>query len=147
MSSAGKYIVALSLLLSFGAFAHEGEQQEEGKGADMHLLPKPIPNPAKATRPSKVVLESPAALSKVPAGAVTLKWQEAKGAESYQVQVATDPNFKWLVTNEFFVKGNSFELKNVEAGKQYFWRVAGMNPNSDPEYLKGFFTNSMFLAQ
>ena len=146
MSSAGKYILALTLVFSFGALAHEAEQESE-HGANMHLLPKPIPNPAKATRPAKVVLESPTALSKVAAGSVTLKWQESQGSESYQVQVATDPNFKWLVTNEFFVKGNSFELKNVEAGKQYFWRVAGMNSNSDPEYLKGFFSNSMFEVQ
>jgi hypothetical protein len=147
MRQLGLWLV-VCLMASLNAFANEGGHGggHEG-GANMNLLPQPTPNKEKGTRPSKVTLESPAALSKVSGGAVTLKWSESKGATAYHVQVATDPNFKWLVTNENFVKGNTFEVKGLEAGKQYFWRVAGMNPDHTTEYVRGDFVWSSFTAQ
>lgn len=124
------------------------EHEEKSKtGANLHLLAPPALNRAKATRPGKVILETPAAFAKVQGGSATLKWTESQGADSYHVQVATDPNFKWLVKNENFYKGTSMDVGGLEAGKQYFWRVAGMKGDNDPEYIKGFFANSSFEAR
>lgn len=70
-----------------------------------NLFPKPEADKSKTTRPGKVTLLEPKALSSVQGNQVTLKWKEATDADSYRVQVATDPNFKWLVANEDFYKG------------------------------------------
>ena len=113
-------------------------------GANLNLLPPPAPDVNKATRPDPVVLEAPAAMSKVSGAATTLKWKPAQGATAYLVQVATDPNFKWLLVNEQSVQGTTYELKNLEVGKQYFWRVSGTKADNDPSYLKGDFGRSMF---
>jgi len=143
-------LLVLGLVTPFALRAETPHEEHGGKshtGANLHLLAPPEANRAKATLPAKVTLESPAAFAKIAGGSTTLKWTESKGADSYQVQVATDPNFKWLVKNENFFKGNSMELSGLEAGKQYFWRVAGMKADNDPEYLKGFFATSSFEAK
>lgn len=135
-------LLTLTFALSNSALAKSHES-----GANMNLLPPPQADHAKVAKPAGVVLESPAAMSKVTGGSATLKWKEASGATGYLVQVATDANFKWLVANRSFHKGTSFEVKGLEAGKQYFWRVAGMKEDNDPSYLKGPFGRSMFEAQ
>lgn len=156
MRSFATSLLVLSFVIPFAlkaetphedAAAEHTEHEETHNGANLHLLTPPMVNRAKATRPGKVALESPAAFAKVQGGTATLKWTESKGADSYQIQVATDPNFKWLLKNENFYKGNSMELGGLEAGKQYFWRVAGMKGDNDPEYIKGFFTMSSFEAR
>jgi hypothetical protein len=124
------------------------EAAEKSKtGANLHLLGQHPLDRSLTTRPSKVTLESPEAFAKIQGGTATLKWTESKGADSYHVQVATDPNFKWLIKNENFYKGTTMDLSGLEAGKQYFWRVAGMKADNQPEYLKGFFTMSSFEAR
>lgn len=142
--------LGLTLSLSIHVFAAGGEGKGGGAhrhGANLHLLPPPAPEASKVTRPSKVTLEAPKAMSKVSGGSATLQWSASTGADKYMVQVATDPNFKWLVVNEVNVQGTSYEVKGLETGKQYFWRVAGMKADNDPSYLKGDFARSMFEAQ
>ncbi len=101
----------------------------------------------KATaRPAVVELTEPRFLAKI-SGPTRLEWKEAPGANVYHVQVATDPNFKWLVANEHFVKINSFEFAKPAAGNKYFWRVAAYNTNNDSGYNKSNFTSSVFVAK
>lgn len=155
-------VLALGLALSMASVsfaAGDAGHGEEGAhdaghgghaprhGANLNLLPPPAADTNKTTRPTPVVVEAPAAMSKVTGGATTLKWKESKGATNYLVQVATDPNFKWLVVNDPKVQGTTYEVKNLEAGKQYFWRVAGVKADNDPSYLKGDFGRSMFEAK
>lgn len=108
--------------------------------------PQPVANPALATRPGRVSLIEPKALSKVKAGAVTLKWNPVEGVESYTVQIATDPRFKWFVANEQFVKADSFQTPALEVGT-YYWRVAAKKPGNDAGATTGFFTPSSFEVQ
>ena len=156
------FLVIAVVLVGFRGFAAEedhatqaggeaGHHASSGKtlesGADLNLLPPSVPNRAVSTWPSKVTLQEPAALAKVSGTSVTLKWDAGQGADSYHVQVATDPNFKWLVANEPFHKGTTFDVSGLEAGKQYFWRVAGMKSDNSPEYQKGPFVFSSFEAK
>jgi hypothetical protein len=73
----------------------------------------------------------------------TLKWK-AEGADTFHVQVATDPRFKWLVIDDHYVKANSFDLKALTKGQQYFWRIAARKPDNDAGNTKGFFKTSSF---
>ncbi|MFN7727973.1 MAG: fibronectin type III domain-containing protein [Bdellovibrio sp.] len=141
-------LLTLGFVLSMYSLAwaagNSGAAHAPRHGANLNLLPPPAPDANKVTRPDPVVLEAPAAMSKVSGSATTLKWKPAQGATAYSVQVATDPNFKWLVVNEQSVQGTTYELKNLEVGKQYFWRVYGTKADNDPSYLKGDFGRSMF---
>lgn len=123
---------------------HEG--QHEDLAAKMNsLFPGKVKNPALATVPGAVELVEPKFLTSVAAGNVKLTWTDSKAPE-YHLQVATDPNFKWLVVNEKFVKGTSYEVK-TEAGKKYFWRVAGFNSANDSYFTKSAFTSSAFSTK
>jgi hypothetical protein len=123
--------------------------KEEGEGhhglaAKMNsLFPTKQPNPEKAARPATVETKSPAFLTTVGAGDVKLEWSPATNATAYHLQVATDPNFKWLVVNEKFVKETTYTLK-AESGKRYFWRVAGFNGDNNSMYTKSNFVSSAF---
>jgi len=107
------------------------------------LFPTKQANTALADRPSVVEIKSPAFLSSVGSGPVKLEWNEVKGATDYHLQVATDPNFKWLVVNEKFVKEHSFNF-TAEAGKRYFWRVASYNGGNTNSFTKSNFVSSAF---
>lgn len=95
-------------------------------------------------RPAKVQLQSPAFREKVPGTAVQLAWQTVAGADTYHVQVATDPNFKWLVVNDAFVKDATYNFDKAQAGTRYFWRVASWNSKNESGYTKSDFNSSLF---
>jgi hypothetical protein len=125
--------------------AHEAvpNNQHEGKRKNDFYPKKPM-DKALSTRPAKVQLLEPKAFSKISAPAVTLKWNPAEGAEAYRLQVATDPNFKWLVVQEDLYKNTSYELKNLEAGQQYFWRVSGVRAQNEAGFSSSFASQSSF---
>lgn len=108
------------------------------------LFPQPEKDPAKNEVPAKPELVSPAYFASVKADKTALTWKAVAGADVYHVQVATDPNFKWLVANENAVKGTTFEATGLEAGKHYFWRVAAVKSNNWSTFRKSFFAMSMF---
>ncbi len=130
-----------------GTMAHQAPHGTEHKaehGTDF-FPPKPVDTTV-ATTPAKAELKSPEFFSSVKVNEVVLNWSIATGADSFHLQVATDANFKWLVVNEFFVKSTSFQVKSLEAGKHYFWRVAGMKSDNDAGYVNGPFATSMFIT-
>jgi hypothetical protein len=129
------------------ADSHHGKgEAHHGLDAKMNsLFPGKEKNAALATAPAAVNTVEPKFLAVVPAGKVKLQWSDAKAPE-YHLQVATDPNFKWLVVNEKFVKGTSFEV-TAEAGKKYFWRVASFNSANDSYFTKSGFTSSAFSTK
>ncbi|MGZ3690197.1 MAG: fibronectin type III domain-containing protein [Pseudobdellovibrio sp.] len=123
--------------------AHE-ENEEAANAAKMSsLFPTKQKNAELGARPATTEITAPSFLATVGAGSVKLEWKAVPTATDYHVQVATDPNFKWLVANEKFVKGTSFDFK-AEAGKRYFWRVASFKGDNNPSYTKSNFVGSVF---
>ncbi len=107
------------------------------------LFPTKMPVPEMKQRPSVVEIKSPSFLGNVGAGPVKLEWNEVKGATNYHVQVATDPNFKWLVVNEKFIKETTYNF-TAEAGQRYYWRVASYNGGNANSFTKSNFVSSAF---
>jgi hypothetical protein len=134
-------VFAISLTLSTTVLANEGKDLSAEMNA---LFPKPLPNMALSTPPAKPELESPPYFQKLSDLKVTLKWKAAEDASVYHVQVATDPNFKWLVKEEQLFSGNTLEVAGLDAGKHYFWRVAGVKPGNKNGHIKGAYASSMF---
>ncbi len=122
---------------------------QEGKKASSHEIGvhQPTPDRMKGLVPAKTRLLSPKALDKISGGSVSLKWEAVPNAEVYHVQVATDPRFKWMVSEKMDVTGESYNVAGLESGKQYFWRVAARRPTNDAGYTKGAFTFSSFEIQ
>jgi hypothetical protein len=113
-------------------------------GANLNLFPPPQANPSKVARPAKPELVEPAYRAQITGGTVNLKWSKVNSADAYHLQVATDPNFKWLVINQEILNGNSFQLNDLKKGEHYFWRVAALKTDNDPTYMKGWFSLSTF---
>ncbi|MBO9665859.1 MAG: fibronectin type III domain-containing protein [Bdellovibrio sp.] len=140
---------AMTLALTCPSLAEEshggGGHSKEALGEKMNELfpPKQADMEAQAV-PAKPELTSPEYFAAIKTDSVTLKWKDAEGAQVYHVQVATDPNFKWLVANEQEVKGTSFDVTKLEAGKHYFWRVASVRPDNWKTFRKSYFAMSMF---
>lgn len=111
------------------------------------VMPQPVADKAKATLPSKVELVEPKAFATVSGTSVELQWKAATGATSYRVQVAKDPNFKWLVTQQDFVKDTKFTISGLEAGAEYHWRVFPWAKENDPTWTSGFATRSVFTVK
>ncbi|MGZ5278403.1 MAG: fibronectin type III domain-containing protein [Pseudobdellovibrionaceae bacterium] len=117
---------------------------KHGKKPD--LFPKKEADKTKATRVPTVELLEPKALSTVSGTSTTLKWKAVEGADSYRVQVATDPNFKWLVDKATvdFVKETSLQINDLQPGQQYFWRVYAWKHDADPSWSSSFEAASSF---
>lgn len=144
-----KYLISLlvfsvSMTLALPSLAAGGG----GKGHrdNTALFPQPQPNSDKATPPAVPQLSEPAFLGKV-SGTVVLKWQEAPRANSYHVQVATDPNFKWLKIDKHGVTTTSLEASGLDAGRRYYWRVASWKNDNMAAENKSSFASSTFDLQ
>lgn len=58
----------------------------------------------------------------------TFSWTASPDAETYRLQVATDPNFTQIVVNRAGISGTSFTLaNNLVTDTQYYWRVYAEN--------------------
>jgi hypothetical protein len=122
------------------------EMNKEGV-IDMNgLFPPPKADLSLGERPDRPELTAPAFFQKIGDSKVTLEWKAVPNAESYHVQVATDPAFKWLVKEEQLYKGTTLELTGLEGGKHYFWRVSGMKPENKNGHIQGVFSSSMFAT-
>lgn len=124
------------------ASRHEEALEAGHDGGHSVGVKQPTADKALTTPPGRVTLLGPKPFAKV-GSSVTLSWNPVDGAEVYQIQIAKDPRYKWLVTNEQNLKAQSFEAQNLEKG-QYFWRVAARKPGNDPSYTKGYFSSSSF---
>jgi len=142
------------VILAFGmnVWANEGaEHKEHGadhnaekkSGANMNLFPPPQADTSKVLKPGKPELLEPTYRAQITGETVTLKWTKVATADAYHLQVATDPNFKWLVVNQS-VDTTTFDVKKLEKSAHYFWRVAAMKTDNDPSYMKGWFSLSTF---
>jgi len=116
-------------------------------GANLNLFPEKQQDASKKAVPAKPTLTEPAYKAAITGGAVTLRWNAVDGANAYHVQVATDPAFKWLVSDEWNLTATSFEQKNLQAGQSYFWRVAALRTANESGFMKGWFAHNMFVAK
>ncbi|MBX3032610.1 MAG: fibronectin type III domain-containing protein [Bdellovibrionaceae bacterium] len=125
------------------------DHHDEHGGGQAHrdntaLFPQPKPDITRATPPAAPKLESPAFEAVINGDAATLKWQASNGATDYHVQVATDPNFKWLKAENHWVKSTSFDVSGLEKGKLYYWRVAAWKGDNNAATNKSPFAASSF---
>ncbi len=110
------------------------------------LFPPPKNDTTKSEIPVKPELVAPAFFQKINDTKVKLEWKASPNAEAYHVQVATDPNFKWLVKEEEMFKGTSLDVTGLEGGKHYFWRVSSERPSNKETHTHGAFSSSMFAT-
>ena len=139
----------LSLTLFTGA-AHAAEAGSEEQGQEKILtnfFPTKTADRSKATRPPQATLVEPKPLATVTATDVTLKWNAIPTADHYVLQVETDPNFKWTIFVDNNYQKTSFDVKGLQKGQMYFWRVAGVKQDNTPGYTQGFYTSSSFEAK
>jgi hypothetical protein len=123
----------------------EANSHKSKLGEEMNsLFPEKQKNPEKVARPTAVKLVSPKFRDVISATTAKLEWAAAEGANSYHVQVATDPNFKWLVVNEHLIQGTNYEVKDLQPGTTYFWRIASTKSDNDSMYTKSLFESSLF---
>lgn len=111
------------------------------------FFPKKPADKSRATRLATAELLEPKALSAVTGTSVTLKWKAVEGADVYRLQVATDPNFKWLVSQQDFVKDTSFQVNDLKAGEHYFWRIYAWNTQADPSWMSSYSSVSSFSVK
>lgn len=137
---------ALTLALTSTSVAEEAQGGGHGNLPEKmnSLFPQPQAQPAKREVPGKPDLASPAFNTLVSRDKTSLQWKQVSGADEYHVQVATDPNFKWLVAEDFHVKATSFEATGLTAGTKYYWRVAAVNSKNWSTFRKGFYSMSSF---
>jgi len=128
------------------SLANEEAGKEHQKEGEIGMT-QPRSNMKNSEIPYQIQLLEPQALGTVSGTSVALRWRAITNASVYHVQVAKDPMFKWLLANEYNVKDNSFEVSNLEAGHQYFWRVAGRRPDNSPGWTHGPFSFSSFSVQ
>jgi fibronectin type 3 domain-containing protein len=81
----------------------------------------------KATPPSAPKLVSPSNLSQNLNPNVMLKWQAVEGAAKYQIQASKSVDFSSLTHDLSSGAATEFELKNLEKGTTYYWRVSASN--------------------
>jgi hypothetical protein len=130
-----------TLALTSTSLAEDHEKIAEKMNA---LFPHKEAQLEKRKVPAKPELSSPAYYSVVNGGGANLEWKAVQGADEYHVQVATDANFKWLVSEEHHNKGTSFQVSGLQAGQHYFWRVAAVKSENWSTFRKSFFAMSMF---
>ena len=76
------------------------------------------------------------AASELVSGGVTLKWNEIKGAISYNVYGSTSPGVTKLNGNKFRNAPNPFTITQLEPGKTYYFIVTAVTDSGESEESK-----------
>lgn len=77
--------------------------------------------------PAAPALSSPANASTGVSTSPTLSWQSSTGADSYGVQVSTDPSFGTTVYSQTGITSTSTAVTGLAANTTYYWRVNATN--------------------
>lgn len=145
-------VFTMTLALSHTSLAagggHGGTAVHDPSPEMNKLFPPKKADPTKRVPPAKPELVAPAYHASVDSKATELQWKQVEGATHYHVQVAKDPNFKWLISDAATVTATSFKVDGLEAGKTYFWRVLSVNSNMEQLFTKSpFATPSTFQTK
>ena len=143
-----KLLSALVLFASVLTFGMGTLADEKSEVADLQAFyPRAKPNLDYGKAPSKVDLTQPAFMATITSPNVILKWKPSPNAKNYHLQVATDPNFKWLKVDEHMLTTTEYEVRQLDENKHYYWRVAPENRDKMPGSTKGTFAASMFQTK
>ncbi len=89
--------------------------------------------------PGAVVLSAPANGATGVSATPTLSWSASAGANTYDVQVATDAAFTNLAVDVTGVTGTSHTVANsLNTNTLYYWRVRGVNGCGNGAYSSSF---------
>jgi hypothetical protein len=140
---------SLSFLVFVGSFCFAliSNAGDAAHGKKPIFFPPKQADHTKSTRPAKVQGLEPAYMTTVNGSSASLSWKAADATQVFHIQVAKDPNFKWLITEDQNLKATSFEVTGLEAGHNYWWRVAGRAPDNQALYTKGYFVVSSFKTK
>ena len=88
----------------------------------------PTPPPTATPAPEPPILSSPANETTVTDLEVMLEWDASVDADSYRLQVSTEPSFSSPVINEAGVTGTHYEVTSgLDWKSDYYWRVNASN--------------------
>ena len=77
--------------------------------------------------PSVVIPASPDSAATEISTSPVLSWHILPEVDTYEYQLASDPNFENLVKNGSGLETNSIQVSGLSANSPYFWRVRGTN--------------------
>jgi len=77
---------------------------------------------------------------------LTLDWNDAEGAESYRLQVASDSLFESLVADDSLLNETSKEIGPLTLFTKYYWRVNATNLGGTTEYSDVWNFTTLFVA-
>jgi hypothetical protein len=80
-----------------------------------------------ATLPKTPSPDQPTAGSGISSNTVELSWNQAEGALSYIVEVATDDAFSAVFVRREDLSATTVQIENLTDGQTYFWRVQAIN--------------------
>ena len=90
--------------------------------------PATPPAPTTTPTPEPPALSSPANESTTQDLQVRLEWNTSADADSYALQVATDPNFANFVINETGIADTCYEvISGLNWKSDYYWRINASN--------------------
>lgn len=139
-----KKISLMILTLVLSSLVSASETEGEASHHDWNKVsPQPVADTIQSKAPSPSKILAPNFLEKVKGTEVTLKWEAIEGTE-YHLQVAKDPLFKWLLVNSPNITQTEYNLKDLTAGQQYFWRVYTQKPKNWAGSTKGPAVKSTF---
>jgi len=63
-----------------------------------------------------------------------ITWQAATYADSYRLQVSTDPNFTSIIFDQGGISGTSKQITNLNHNTKYYWHVNATNSSGTSSY-------------
>ncbi|MCB5268755.1 MAG: M6 family metalloprotease domain-containing protein [Candidatus Cloacimonadaceae bacterium] len=97
--------------------------------------------------PATPVLISPGNFASNLPSNTQFTWSPSYLAESYHLQIATDPYFINLAEDALDIPSGFFESSNLEQSTQYYWRVAAVNSFSSSNFTPSRrFSTGAFVA-
>jgi len=69
---------------------------------------------------------------------VVFLWENIADAKTYEINLATDPDFEDIVFGQVGVQTNSILARNLQEHTDYYWRVNASNPDGTSEWSETF---------
>jgi hypothetical protein len=69
---------------------------------------------------------------------VVFSWENIEDAKTYEINLATDPDFEDIVFGQVGVQTNTILARNLLEFQDYYWRVNASNPDGTSEWSETF---------
>jgi len=96
--------------------------------------------------PLKVSLSAPADDSTNAPTDITFIWNDVRGAETFQFQMAANSSFNTLRVDSTGIDTTTLSLENLEYDTQFYWRVRGVNGNDNGPWSDPFTFSSRVMT-